>query len=47
MGGLYVNKTRLIMVAIVVLLACALPFVLSSYRVFQFNLVLVLSLIHI
>jgi branched-chain amino acid transport system permease protein len=44
-GGLYLNRTRLILVAIVVLLACALPFVLSSYRVFQFNLVLVYAIV--
>jgi len=45
MGGLYVDRTRLIMVAIVILLAFALPFVLSSYRVFQFNLVLVYAIV--
>jgi branched-chain amino acid transport system permease protein len=45
MGDLYLNRTRLILVAIAVLLACALPFVLSSYRVFQFNLVLVYAIV--
>ncbi len=45
MGDLYANRTRLILVAIVVLLACAIPFALSSYRVFQFNLVLVYAIV--
>ena len=38
MGGLHANRTRLILVAIVVLLACALPFVLSSYRVLPYQI---------
>ena len=45
MGGLYVNRTRLILFALVVVLACSLPFVLSSYRVFQFNMVLVYAIV--
>ncbi|HUU71433.1 MAG TPA: branched-chain amino acid ABC transporter permease [Burkholderiales bacterium] len=36
---------RWILVAIVVVAACLLPFVLSSYRVFQFNLVLVYAIV--
>jgi branched-chain amino acid transport system permease protein len=45
MVGLHTNRTRWILVAIVVLMACALPFLLSSYRVFQFNLVLVYAIV--
>jgi branched-chain amino acid transport system permease protein len=36
---------RWMLVAIVVIAACLLPFVLSSYRVFQFNLVLVYAIV--
>ena len=45
MDGMYANRTRLILIAIVVLIAFTLPFVLSSYRVFQFNLVLVYTIV--
>jgi branched-chain amino acid transport system permease protein len=45
MGGMHANRTRWILVTIVVIVACLLPFVLSSYRVFQFNLVLVYAVV--
>ena len=45
MHGMHVNRMRWILVAIVVVAACLLPFVLSSYRVFQFNLVLVYAIV--
>ena len=45
MGGMQANRTRWILVAIVVIVACLLPFVLSSYRLFQFNLVLVYAIV--
>ncbi len=45
MGGMQANRTRWILVAIVVIIACLLPFVLSSYRLFQFNLVLVYAVV--
>jgi branched-chain amino acid transport system permease protein len=45
MGGMHANRTRWILVAIAVIIACLLPFVLSSYRVFQFNLVLVYAIV--
>ena len=45
MDGMHANRTRLILIAIAVLIAIALPFVLSSYRVFQFNLVLVYTIV--
>jgi branched-chain amino acid transport system permease protein len=38
------NKRALIAVAVVLLLACALPLLLSNYRVFQFTLVLVYAI---
>jgi branched-chain amino acid transport system permease protein len=42
---MHANRMRWILVAILVVLACLLPFVLSSYRVFQFNLVLVYAIV--
>ena len=38
------TKRQLIVLALVLLAACALPFVVSNYRVFQFTLVLVYSI---
>ena len=38
------NGSRLIGLALLVVLACALPFVVSNYRVFQFTLVLVYAI---
>lgn len=45
MHGMHANRMRWILVATLVVLACLLPFVLSSYRVFQFNLVLVYAIV--
>jgi len=45
MHGMHANRMRWMLVAIVVIAACLLPFVLSSYRVFQFNLVLVYAIV--
>ena len=45
MGGMQANQTRLTLIALAVLVALALPFALSSYRVFQFNLVLVYAIV--
>ncbi len=45
MHGMHANLMRWILVAIVVLAACLLPFVLSSFRVYQFNLVLVSAIV--
>ena len=45
MHGMHANRMRWILVGILVLAACLLPFVLSSYRVFQFNLVLVYAIV--
>lgn len=45
MVGMHANRTRWILVAIVVVIACLLPFLLSSYRLFQFNLVLVYAIV--
>jgi len=45
MGGMYLNKTRLIIIALLVVLAFALPFIIGSYRIFQFNLVLVYAIV--
>ncbi|NIO41229.1 MAG: branched-chain amino acid ABC transporter permease [Burkholderiales bacterium] len=45
MDGMHINKTRLIVIGIVVLIAFLLPFVIGSYRVFQFNLVLVYAIV--
>ncbi|UCH47112.1 MAG: branched-chain amino acid ABC transporter permease [Betaproteobacteria bacterium] len=45
MDGMHVNKTRLIVIGIAVLVAFLLPFVVGSYRVFQFNLVLVYAIV--
>ncbi|UCD68796.1 MAG: branched-chain amino acid ABC transporter permease [Betaproteobacteria bacterium] len=45
MDGMHVNKTRLIFIGMVVLAALLLPFVVGSYRVFQFNLVLVYAIV--
>ena len=45
MGGMHANRTRWILVTIVVIVACLLPFLLSSYRLFQFNLVLVYAIV--
>ena len=45
MDGMHINKTRIIVIGIVVLAALLLPFVVSSYRVFQFNLVLVYAIV--
>ena len=38
------NKRQLIVLALVLLAACALPFLVSNYRTFQFTLVLVYSI---
>ena len=38
------NKRTLIVLAVVLLVACALPFVVSGYRTFQFTLVLVYAI---
>lgn len=38
------NRRTLIVVAVLLLLACALPFLLSNYRTFQFTLVLVYAI---
>jgi len=38
------NKRALILLAVLAAVACALPFVLSNYRVFQFTLVLVYAI---
>lgn len=38
------NKKTLIIIAIALLVACALPFVVSNYRTFQFTLVLVYAI---
>ncbi|MGD2141641.1 MAG: branched-chain amino acid ABC transporter permease [Burkholderiales bacterium] len=45
MGGMYINKTRLIIIGLAVIIAFALPFVIGSYRIFQFNLVLVYAIV--
>lgn len=45
MGGMHINRTRLIIVGLLVVIAFALPFVVGSYRVFQFNLVLVYAIV--
>lgn len=45
MGGMYLNRTRLIIIALLVVLAFALPFIIGSYRIFQFNLVLVYAIV--
>jgi branched-chain amino acid transport system permease protein len=45
MDGMHINKTRLVIIGIVVLAALLLPFVVGSYRVFQFNLVLVYAIV--
>ncbi len=45
MRGMEADRARWILIAVVVVAACALPFVVSSYRVFQFNLVLVYSIV--
>lgn len=45
MGGMQANNTRLTLIGIAVLVALALPFMLSSYRVFQLNLVLVYAVV--
>lgn len=45
MDGMHINKTRLVVIGIVVLIALLLPFVIGSYRVFQFNLVLVYAIV--
>ena len=45
MGGMYLNKARLIIIGLLVVLAFALPFILGSYRIFQFNLVLVYAIV--
>lgn len=45
MGGMHANRTRWILVGIAVLVALVLPFVVGSYRVFQFNLVLVYAIV--
>jgi branched-chain amino acid transport system permease protein len=42
---MHANRTRWALVGIVVLAAFLLPFVLGSYRVFQFNLVLVYAIV--
>jgi branched-chain amino acid transport system permease protein len=45
MGGMNLNRTRLIILGLIVVIAFALPFVIGSYRVFQFNLVLVYAIV--
>jgi branched-chain amino acid transport system permease protein len=45
MGGMNLNRTRLIILGMIVVIAFALPFVIGSYRVFQFNLVLVYAIV--
>ena len=45
MDGMHINRTRLVIIGIVVLAALLLPFVVGSYRVFQFNLVLVYAIV--
>lgn len=45
MDGMHLNKTRLVIIGIAVLVALLLPFVIGSYRVFQFNLVLVYAIV--
>jgi branched-chain amino acid transport system permease protein len=39
------NKRQIIVLAVVLAIACALPFVVTNYRVFQFTLVLVYSIV--
>lgn len=45
MGGMHVNRTRLMIIGLLVVIAFALPFVIGSYRIFQFNLVLVYAIV--
>ncbi len=45
MDGMHINKTRLVIIGVAVLIALLLPFVIGSYRVFQFNLVLVYAIV--
>lgn len=45
MQGMYADRTRWIVIALVIVFACVLPFVVSSYRVFQLNLVLVYAIV--
>lgn len=45
MDGMHINKTRLVIIGVAVLIALLLPFVVGSYRVFQFNLVLVYAIV--
>ncbi len=45
MDGMHINKTRFVVIGVAVLIALLLPFVIGSYRVFQFNLVLVYAIV--
>jgi len=45
MGGMNLNRTRLIIIGLLVVLAFAMPFIIGSYRIFQFNLVLVYAIV--
>jgi len=45
MGGMHLNRTRLIIIGLLIVIAFALPFVVGSYRIFQFNLVLVYAIV--
>ncbi len=45
MDGMHINKTRLVIIGVAVSIALLLPFVVGSYRVFQFNLVLVYAIV--
>lgn len=45
MQGMHADRSRWIMIGLVVLVACVLPFVVSSYRVFQLNMVLVYAIV--
>lgn len=45
MGGMNLNRTRLTIIGLLVVLAFALPFIIGSYRIFQFNLVLVYAIV--
>lgn len=45
MDGMHINKTRIVVIGIVVFIALLLPFVVGSFDVFQFNLVLVYAIV--
>ena len=45
MGGMNLNRTRLTIISLLVVLAFALPFIIGSYRIFQLNLVLVYAIV--